>query len=117
MKILYFHQYFNFPSGNGSTRSYDLAKQYVQNGHEVTFITTSAFLSGRYTKRWTILEEDGIKLYVLKSNYSNNKNTHPYSTRIENSNKINSNGNNLDHDTREIIKTIKPDKNPTKFYK
>ena len=70
-KILYLHQYFNFPSGNGSTRSYDLSKKFIEEGHQVTFITSSAFLTGDFNKRWTIIKQDNLLLHVLKSNYNN----------------------------------------------
>ena len=38
MKILYFHQHFTTPKGSTGTRSYELARHLVSNGHEVTII-------------------------------------------------------------------------------
>jgi len=38
MKILYFHQYFNTPSAAGGTRSYEMARQLIARGHQVTMI-------------------------------------------------------------------------------
>ena len=40
MTIIYLYQYFTTPKVSGGTRAYDLAKKFVQNGHEVIFITT-----------------------------------------------------------------------------
>lgn len=73
MKILYLHQYFATPDSNGGTRSYEMAKRFVKNGHDVEFITSSAFMSSKFHfhKGWNQLELDGIKLNVLHLPYSN----------------------------------------------
>lgn len=42
MNILYLHQYFATPNSNAGTRSYEMAKRFVEHGHSVTFVTTSA---------------------------------------------------------------------------
>ena len=42
MKLLYIHQYFSFPENSGGTRSYDLSKEFVKKGIDVTIVTTSA---------------------------------------------------------------------------
>lgn len=71
MKLIYLHQYFTFPENAGGTRSYDLAKQFVKNGIDVTLLTSSASLKGIvFKKRWTYIEREGIKLWVLKSTYN-----------------------------------------------
>lgn len=41
MKILYFHQHFSTPSGAVGTRSYEMAKHLLANGHEVTMVCGS----------------------------------------------------------------------------
>ena len=41
MKILYLHQYFNTPQMAGSTRSYEMARRWVAQGHTVHVVTTS----------------------------------------------------------------------------
>ncbi len=41
MKILYLHQYFITPKEAGGARSYYLAKQLVEDGHEVTVIASN----------------------------------------------------------------------------
>lgn len=73
MNILYLHQYFATPEVNAGTRSYEVAKRLVANGHEVTFITSSALLSGKYSfsKGWNELDIEGIKLHVFHLPYSN----------------------------------------------
>ncbi len=73
MKILYLHQYFATPESNAGTRSYEMAKRFIAKGHEVTFVTTSAYLSRDYnlSSGWNEVNLDGINLYVLHSNYSN----------------------------------------------
>jgi len=38
MHILYFHQYFNTPSGAGGTRSYEFARRLIARGHRVTLV-------------------------------------------------------------------------------
>ena len=38
MKVLYLHQYFTFPSGATGTRSYEFAKELIENGHHVTML-------------------------------------------------------------------------------
>ena len=73
MNVIYLHQYFATPESNAGTRSYEMAKRLIANGHEVTFVTSSAFLSGNYEleKGWNYLEIDKIKLHVLHLKYSN----------------------------------------------
>jgi glycosyltransferase involved in cell wall biosynthesis len=40
MKILYLHQYFSTPEMSGRTHSYEMAKHFVQQGHEVHMVTS-----------------------------------------------------------------------------
>lgn len=40
MKIIYLHQYFKTPKMSGGTRSYEIAKRLVANGHEVHILTS-----------------------------------------------------------------------------
>ncbi|RPA63836.1 glycosyltransferase WbuB [Shewanella frigidimarina] len=76
MKILYLHQYFATPESNAGTRSYEMAKRFVKSGHNVTFITSSAFFSENYNfnKGWNIIQLEGIELHVLHLKYSNKDN-------------------------------------------
>ncbi|EKO5170318.1 glycosyltransferase family 4 protein [Vibrio vulnificus] len=74
MKVLYLHQYFATPASNGGTRSYEMAKRLIANGHDVTFLTSSAFLPNDMVlgKGWNYLEIEGMKVHVLHLPYSNN---------------------------------------------
>jgi glycosyltransferase involved in cell wall biosynthesis len=73
MHLIYLHQYFAFPTIHGSTRSYDLAAEFVKKGIKVTVITTTAKVKGlNESKRWNYLEKEDINLWVLTSNYSQN---------------------------------------------
>jgi len=40
MKIVYFYQYFSTPKGSWGTRVYEFAKEWVEQGHEVTVVTS-----------------------------------------------------------------------------
>lgn len=73
MKLLYIHQYFATPDSNAGTRSYEMAMRLVKNGHQVTFLTSSAFLSDNFelSDGWNVIEIQGIKLHVLHLPYSN----------------------------------------------
>lgn len=73
MKVLYLHQYFATPESNAGTRSYEMAKRMVQNGHKVIFVTSSAYLSKSYDlkKGWNFIQIEGIELHVLHQSYSN----------------------------------------------
>ncbi len=73
MKILYLHQYFTTPDFSGGTRSYEFAKRLVQRGHEVTILTSSAFLGDQWapTRKWNSHTFDGIQVEVIPSGYSN----------------------------------------------
>lgn len=72
MRILYIHQYFYIPQKSGGTRSYDLASQFVSNGHKVVLITTTReTLQFHNKKKWNIVTINGIEVHVLRNNYSN----------------------------------------------
>lgn len=79
MRILYLHQYFVSPEGAGGTRSYELARRLVQRGHEVTLVTSNAFMpeyANLQQRHETELE--GFKLVVLPVPY---KQTMSYAQR------------------------------------
>ena len=71
--IIYLHQYFVPPDGPGGTRSYEMAKRLVNFGFEVDLITSSAYFPTHYgiNKSIEYREIDGIKLHIIKSDYSN----------------------------------------------
>ena len=69
MRIIYIHQYFNTAEMPGSTRSFDLAKRLVQNGHKVFMITSKRDEYQKGKKGWT--NESGIDVYWATVSYSN----------------------------------------------
>lgn len=69
MKILYLHQYFNTPEMTGSTRSYEMAKRFVMQGHEVHLITS--WREARANQAWFENNVDGIQVHWLPVEYSN----------------------------------------------
>ncbi|MEE9361056.1 MAG: glycosyltransferase family 4 protein [Cellulophaga sp.] len=66
MRILYIHQYFTTPDEPGGTRSYWIGKELVNNGHDVSMLTTNTRLKGN-TKRKVI---DGMNVTYLNIPYS-----------------------------------------------
>lgn len=66
MTLLYIHQYFRTPNEPGSTRSYWIAKKFIDSGHSVTIITSSS------NQTEGILEKniDGIRVLCVKNDYS-----------------------------------------------
>lgn len=76
MKILYFHQHFSTPKGAAGTRSYEMAKQLIARGHEVTMVC------GSYAQANTNINTpfkngvrngvvENIKIIEFELNYSN----------------------------------------------
>lgn len=70
MKILYIHQYFKTPAEPGGTRSYWIAKELIDRGHDVVMVTTKTTLGQEYDVEAVSI--DGIK--VLYSNVPYNQN-------------------------------------------
>ncbi|GAA4514829.1 glycosyltransferase family 4 protein [Sphingobacterium thermophilum] len=70
MKVIYLHQYFKTPSENGGTRSYDLAKSFVQSGYYVYMVTTTSNEKYKNT-RWKVEMCDGIEVHYLYLPYDN----------------------------------------------
>ena len=69
MKITYIHQYFHTPSVPGSIRSHEMARRFVERGHEVNLITADRLAppgSG-----WRVSTEAGIRVHWLPVPYSN----------------------------------------------
>ena len=79
MKLLYLHQYFIFPRQGGGTRSYDLAKKFVEAGHQVEFVASTNDPKFKKKPTWTIVEKEGIKVHYYYLPYSNELS---YSMRI-----------------------------------
>jgi glycosyltransferase involved in cell wall biosynthesis len=73
MRILYFYQYFSTPKGSWGTRVYEFCKEWVEQGHEVTVVTS--IYSKSDLKATKLIEEqvfDGIKVKILNI-YIDNK--------------------------------------------
>lgn len=69
MDITYLHQYFNTPNMSGGTRSFEMAKRLVAQGHQVNMITSWRG-EGRGTD-WFETMESGIRVHWLPVAYSN----------------------------------------------
>ena len=69
MKIIYLHQYFNTNDMPGSTRSFELSKRLVENGHKVFLITSKRDSHQIQKNGWT--KENGIDVYWVPVSYSN----------------------------------------------
>jgi len=76
MKILYFYQYFSTPKGSWGTRVYEYAKKWVEQGHEVTVVTSIYSKSDlKADKLIEHREIDGIKIIILNITIDNKQ--HP----------------------------------------
>lgn len=73
MRILYLHQYFVPPDGQGGTRSYEFARRLVAQGHKVCLITSNALMPQQYRllSKTTHFDVEGISLVVIPVKYSN----------------------------------------------
>ena len=76
MHVLYFHQYFTTPSIAGGTRSYEMARQLIACGHEVTMVCArhgkdALDLPGSYEDPVRKGEIDGIRVIQFNLEYSN----------------------------------------------
>lgn len=72
MKILYLYQYFGTPNGSWSTRVYEMCKVWIEQGAEVTVITSPYDKSDLKTNKLiSRLKIDGINLIVINAGDSN----------------------------------------------
>lgn len=51
IRILYLHQFFIPPNASGGTRSYEFARRLIDAGHDVTMVTSSAYLPEQFQGR------------------------------------------------------------------
>lgn len=75
MHILYIQQILNLPEKSGNCRTYEMARYYVQSGHQVTLLTSATIFhasspSERPSSFPYRFERDGIQIYVVKGSYS-----------------------------------------------
>jgi len=72
MRIVYFYQYFSTPKGYWGTRVYEFAKQWVEQGHEVTVVTSvyskSDIKATKFIENQLI---DGIKVKIINVKIDN----------------------------------------------
>ena len=75
MKLIYLHQYFATRNSTTATRTYEIAKKLVQKGHQVTMITTDAFLQNevpiKTTPHYREYLIDGIVVKAQHNHYEN----------------------------------------------
>ena len=76
MRVLYYHQHFCTPEGSTGTRSYELSRRLVQQGHAVTMVCGSGVLaqtglSGEYRGGRREGLVDGIRVIEWELPYSN----------------------------------------------
>jgi hypothetical protein len=62
VRITYIHQYFTTPAMAGGTRSYEMARRFVEWGHEVHMVT-SDIRPDATRKGWYRTEEAGIQVH------------------------------------------------------
>lgn len=75
MHILYIQQILNFPEASGNCRTYEMAKGFVQAGHQVTLLTSSATFPSESFEEIPqsfpcIIQREGINLLVIAGSYS-----------------------------------------------
>jgi len=73
LKILFLHQYFCPPDGYGNNRSLELAKYWVEQGHEVIMVTSSAHFPSNHPihqKNYHFQWIEGIQVHILNVLYS-----------------------------------------------
>lgn len=76
MKVLYFHQHFSTPRGAAGTRSYEMARYLVSQGHQVTMVCGSSGrartgLDGPFHKGMRRGGVDGFDVIEFDLSYSN----------------------------------------------
>lgn len=71
MRIVYLHQYFCTRTMPGGTRSYEVARRLVAAGHEVHMITSRRDPPPGAPSRWTVTDEDGIRVHWFPVPYAN----------------------------------------------
>lgn len=77
MRILYVHQFFaTRESSLGLIRSYEFSRRWVEQGHEVTMITSASRLPAQYSEqRFSDGVIDGIRIRSVRVDYDNRMGT------------------------------------------
>ena len=68
MKILYLHQYFVTPKSPGGTRSYEFAKRWAKEGHDIVILSGKTVDPITHSNQ--VQEIDGIKLRAIGRKYN-----------------------------------------------
>ncbi|MBN1118687.1 MAG: glycosyltransferase family 4 protein [Bacteroidales bacterium] len=72
MRIVYFYQYFTTPKGSYGTRVYEFTKRWVEQGNDVTVVTSVYAKSDIRAEKFIENQEyDGIKLKVINVGVDN----------------------------------------------
>ncbi|MDZ4064826.1 MAG: glycosyltransferase, partial [Coriobacteriia bacterium] len=73
MRVLYVHQFFaTRDSSLGLIRSYEFARRMVEDGHQVTMVTSSSRLPQEYSRKMFVRGTiDGIDVRSVRITYSN----------------------------------------------
>ena len=73
MRILYFHQFFaTHESSLGLIRSYEFSRRWVEQGHQVTIVTSSSRLTDEFSEHvFNYGTVDGIDIRAVRVTYSN----------------------------------------------
>jgi glycosyltransferase involved in cell wall biosynthesis len=73
VRILYFHQFFaTHESSLGLIRSYEFSRRWVEQGHEVTIVTSSSRLPDEFSEHvFNYGSVDGIDVRAVRVRYSN----------------------------------------------
>lgn len=72
MKILYFYQYFSTPKGSWGTRVYEFGKEWVEQGHKVTVVTSVYIKSDLKSTRFIDTQYfDGIEVKIINIKIDN----------------------------------------------
>lgn len=70
MKIIYLHQYFNTLEMSGGSRSFEMARRMVAEGHKVDVVTSLRDQNSSF-KGWKSTSENGITVHWYCIKYSN----------------------------------------------
>jgi len=71
LRLIYLHQYFTFPNETGGTRSYDLARSFVNKGINICIISATSDPKYDNDKRWNVIERDGLVVHYIYLPYGN----------------------------------------------
>ena len=72
LRLIYFYQYFGTPKGSWSTRVYELSKRWVEQGIDVTVVTSPYYKSDIKAKGFISVQEvEGIRVIIINAADSN----------------------------------------------